>query len=99
VTKSAIGTHFPDVADLIAADLSAARLTVRFKPAASAASLGRSVRVDRRGSAGLGSDSTRTSTATKPGCSVTQLNWQCDDWENEPGINEITTPGLGAGNA
>ena len=36
----AIGTHFPDVADLMAADRWAARLAVRFKPAVSADSLG-----------------------------------------------------------
>jgi hypothetical protein len=49
-------------------------------------------------SAGLGSESTRTSTATKPRCLVTQLNWHCNAGETEPGIHGITGPDLGIGN-
>ena len=37
-------------------------------------------------SAGLGSGSTRTSTADRPSCSIRQLGWHCCCWENEPGM-------------
>ena len=46
-------------------------------------------------SAGLGSGSTQTSTATLPCGNVTQLNQCCCCWENELGMAGIASVGLG----
>jgi hypothetical protein len=45
-------------------------------------------------SAGLGSVSTQTSTATQPCGIVTRLNGCCNCWENEPGMAGIASVGL-----